>query len=244
MSFLSSTLTIDVNAKTHVESDEPHRPFTEVLQTHVKNGHVDYTGIKSDRRFGEYLKAIELGSPDTLTTEAEKLAFWINAYNALAIKGILDGLSPDNFWNRISYFKTTKYRVGSRTISLYNLEHKIIIPFNDPRIHFAIVCASLSCPKLRSEAYLASRLDEQLNNNAFDFINDPVKNKIDVHNMQLRLSKIFSWFEDDFKQHSGTVRKYISNFVKDDDRKLFLLKINNRAKYLEYNWSLNGTTTN
>ena len=239
--FLSLALSVNLYAETYTESGELHGLFTEVLQTHVKNGHVDYSGIKNDLRFTEYLKTIELGEPDTLVTEAEKLAFWINAYNALAIKGILDGLSPGTFWSRISYFKSTKYELGSITISLYDLEHKIIIPFKDPRIHFAIVCASLSCPKLRSEAYLATRLNEQLDDNAIDFINDQQKNEIDLNNKPLRLSKIFLWFKTDFEKHSGSVQKYISNFVTDDARKQHLLEKNHRINFLKYDWNLNGT---
>lgn len=88
---------------------------------------------------------------------AEKLAFWINAYNALAIKGTLDGSSPRSFFGKAKFFYTDKYQAGGVKTNLYDLEHEILLPLDDARVHFAIVCASRSCPKLRSEAYTVGR---------------------------------------------------------------------------------------
>ncbi len=243
--FLVLYLSLGVTtAQAQFESDTLHSLFNGILMDNVSNGSVNYAGIKNDIRFGKYLKALNQADPDTLETRAEKLAFWINAYNALAIKGILDGLSPSSFFGRITYFKTTDYEVGGQTVNLYDLERDIIIPFNESRIHFAIVCASYSCPKLRSEAYLAATLENQLENNAIDFINDPLKNEFDAGKKRARLSKIFDWFEKDFKQHSGSVQKYVANFVKDEVHKEALLREKYRVKHLKYQWTLNGTPAN
>lgn len=89
----------------------------------------------------------------TFNSHSEALVYWINAYNTLAIKGILDGRSPRTLLGKYSYFKKAKYRVGGKRINLYDLERKVIIPMGEPRIHFAINCASQSCPKLLSRAY-------------------------------------------------------------------------------------------
>lgn len=241
---LSPGMSLKIAAETLIESDALHSPFNEILIDNVQDGSVNYAGIKNDPRFGDYLSALKAARPDTLTTNAEKLAFWINAYNALAIKGILDGLSPSSFFGRISYFKTTKYEVGGQSINLYDLERDIIIPFDEPRIHFAIVCASISCPKLRPEAYLAGKLEQQLQDNAIDFINDPAKNEFDTQKKQARLSKIFDWFDKDFKKYSGSVQEFVAKFVADDGHKQALLKKSYRVKHLTYDWNLNGTPAN
>jgi Protein of unknown function, DUF547 len=239
--FLFLGISTTLFAQSEIESDVLHSPFSEILMANVINGKVNYAGIKNDPRFTEYLDALKQARPDIYSTKEEKLAFWINAYNALAIKGILDGLSPSSFFGRISYFKTTEYEVAGRSINLYDLEREVIIPFNEPRIHFAIVCASFSCPNLRSEAYLAATLDQQLEDNALDFINDASKNEFDAGEKKARLSKIFDWFEKDFKKHSGSVQKYVARFVKDPSHNQALLQEAYRVKHLKYNWSLNGT---
>ena len=231
---LSLGLTVNVFAETPFESDKLHTPFNEVLRAYVGNGNVNYSGIKDDARFGDYLHALKQARPDTFATKAEKLAFWINTYNALAIKGILDGLSPDSFFGRITYFKTTDYELAGQSVNLYDLERDIIIPFNEPRIHFAIVCASLSCPKLRSEAYLAASLEQQLNDNAIDFINDPQKNRFDGVNKRAHLSKIFDWYEDDF----GDISKFASQYMP-ALKGVDLDSIS--VEHSSYDWKLNKT---
>ncbi|NKB36101.1 MAG: DUF547 domain-containing protein [Gammaproteobacteria bacterium] len=231
-------------AESPLASDQLHEPFSQLLAETVDNGHVDYSKIKGDVRFGNYLKALQQTRPENYATQEEKLAFWINAYNALAIKGIIDGLSPSSFFGRVSYFKTTDYEVAGKSINLYDLERDIIIPFDEPRIHFAIVCASYSCPKLRAEAYLADTLEAQLEDNAIDFLNDPVKNSFDVKKKRANLSKIFDWFEKDFKSHSGSVQKYVAQFVKDNGIKSALMNEDYKVKHLKYQWTLNGSLDN
>ena len=156
-------------------NDAFHDEFDAVLRAHVSDGRVDYPAIARDARFGSYLErlaAIEV-APDLPLNE--RLAFWVNAYNALAIKGILDGGSPSSLLGRLSYFKRDQYRVGGREITLYDLERDVIIPLGDNRIHFAIVCASASCPPLLAEAYVPSKVDEQLEQQTVAFVNDPQK---------------------------------------------------------------------
>ena len=238
---LMLVLPTGVTADNNPQADNLHQAFDQVLKAAVDDGHVNYTLIKKDPRFKSYLQALKQARPENFNGEAEQLAFWINAYNALAIKGIIDGLSPSSFIGRISYFKTTEFEVAGREINLYDLERDIIIPFSEPRIHFAIVCASFSCPKLRPEAYTASKLEQQLQENTLDFLNDPTKNNFDLKKKRANLSKIFDWFKKDFKKHSGTVQKYVANYVNDPELREALMTEKFRIKHLKYQWTLNGS---
>lgn len=222
-------------------TDNIHQGFDAVLKDHVTDGQVDYTSIQQDSRFHNYLSAIQNINPKNFATKQQQLAFWINAYNALAIKGIIDNLSPSSLFGRYSFFKSTNYKVAGQTINLDDLEKKIIIPFEEPRIHFAIVCASASCPKLRSEAYLASRLNEQLETNTYEFLNNENKNQFNSNKKVAKVSKIFDWFTDDFEKHSGSVQKYIAQYVDNKALKIALSNESYKIKYLKYDWQLNGT---
>ena len=200
-------------ATTSVSANPADDLFDGVLRDHVNQGFVDYPAIAQDLRFAEYLNYLTETDPDSFASREEKLAYWINAYNALAIKGILDGLSPDGFFARIEFFKTTDYALAGEEINLYDLERDIIIPFSEPRIHFAIVCASASCPVLKSEVYRAETLDAQLEDSATRFINDKEKNQFDIKLRIAKLSMIFDWFAEDFEKHSGSVAKYIRQYT-------------------------------
>lgn len=221
-------------------SANDHLLFDRVLNAHVRDGIVDYGAIQEDARFPQYLDYLEATNPDSLTTREEKLAFWINAYNALAIKGVLDGLSTAGFLSRIRFF-TTDYSLAGRRIDLYDLEHDVIIPYGEPRIHFAIVCASASCPKLISEAYIAATLDQQLEQNTRDFINDESKNRFDKTSKSARISMIFDWFAEDFESQSTTVQRYLARYVDDPEIAEALHNEEYGIWYFNYDWSLNGS---
>lgn len=218
-----------------------HTLLDQVLSQHVKQGQVDYDAIKADQRFFDYLEVLKQTNVDDFSTREEKLAFWINAYNALAIQGILEGRSPSSFFGRAKYFLTSKYHLAGMEVTLDHLEKKIIIPFAEPRIHFAIICASYSCPKLRSGAYTAEDLDRQLEENTRDFINDPIKNMYDKSTRTARVSKIFDWFESDFTAHSDSISAYIAQYLNDTALAADMRSKDYRIKYLKYNWSLNGS---
>jgi len=170
------------------------------------------------------------------------LAFWINAYNAFAVKGILDHYSPMTLWGRYRYFIGRDYQVGGATINLYDLERQVLIEqFHEPLIHFAIVCASASCPKLQPWAYQPDQLDRQLDQVAREFINDPTRNRFDRQQKIASLSMIFQWFEKDFSVAAGSVLSYVARYVDDPELAKDLAQPGYRVEYLEYDWSLNGT---
>jgi len=218
-----------------------HQPFDQVLAAHVKNGVVDYRGIQSDERFSAYVAQLDRVDPSALVTRRERLAFWINAYNAFAIKGILDELSPMSYVGRYRYFIGRDYRVGGARINLYDLERQVLITqFQEPLVHFAIVCASTSCPKLQSWVYERDQLDVQLDQVAREFINDPTKNRFDRKRKVASLSKIFKWFDDDFSRAAGSVLAYLTRYVNDPELAQDLKQSDYRIEYLDYDWSLNG----
>ena len=220
-----------------------HRPLTEVLQAHVQDGRVNYPRIHSDARFAGYLRQFDRVDPESLPSREHRLAFWINAYNAFAIQGILDGYSPSTLVGRYRYFIARDYGVGGSAINLYDLEREILVKgFQEPRIHFAIVCASQSCPRLRSEAYESPTLTAQLDEGARAFINDPSKNRFDRAGRVAYLSMIFKWFREDFEAHSGSLAAYVAQFVADPALAMDLKRQPYRIEFLDYDWSLNGVS--
>ncbi|MFO1283316.1 MAG: DUF547 domain-containing protein [Burkholderiales bacterium] len=215
-----------------------HAPFDALLRAHVKNGVVDYPGFQESREFKAYVE--ELAKPVAFASKADELAFNINAYNALAIQGILDGLSPSSFIGRARYFKIQEWSLAGRRITLYDLEHKVLRPMGEPRIHFAIICASRSCPFLRSEAYSAAKLDRQLDEQARQFVNDPFRNRFDKTAKVAQLSEIFKWFDEDFRG-AGSVQRTIAKFVADPDVAKGLAQDGYKVEWIDYDWNLNGT---
>lgn len=217
-----------------------HQDLEMVLRSSVRDGRVDYPAIQADPRFDSYVADLNRIDPQSLTSEADRLAFWINAYNAFAIRGILDGYSPEPYVGWYRYFKVRTYAVGGREITLSDLEHGILRRrFSEPRIHFALVCASLSCPKLPPYAFRGDRLDEQLDAAARSFVNDPDRNRFDRRAKVARLSKIFDWFEEDFAA-AGGVLAYVSRYLLDPELARELSEQRYRVEYLDYDWSLNG----
>ena len=218
-----------------------HQVFGTVVQTHVRNGQVNYPVIQVDRRFTQYLDQLDRIDPNSLSHE-DQLALWINAYNAYAIKGILDGATPGTLVGRYRYFIGRDYRIGGKFVNLYDLERRILIAqFHEPRIHFAIVCGSTSCPKLQSWTYEGAQLSRQLDHVAREFINDPTRNRFDRDKKIASLSKIFDWFAEDFEAQAGSLSLYIAQYVADPDLARDLTATPYRIEFLDYDWSLNGT---
>ena len=217
-----------------------HQDLDAALRANVDDGFVTYPGLASNEAYQRYVMWLKSVDAETLTDTKDILAFWINAYNALAIKGILDGGSPSSFFGRIGYFKNTTYDVGGRNISLYDLEHKILRPLGEPRIHFAINCASKSCPILRSEVYTPAQLEAQLDDAARVFVNDTSRNQFDREERVARLSKIFDWFDEDFGDGEQAILNYVANYVKDASLAAELRGGDWTIDHLDYDWSLNG----
>ena len=213
-----------------------------ILHETVIDGRVDYGAIAADPGFTATVADIAIA--DLAGHDRESLlAFSINAYNVLAVRGILDGHSPASAFGKLRFFYRDTYTVAGEDLSLHAFENEHIRTLDEPRIHFAIVCASASCPPLRSEAYVPQKLDEQLDDNAQRFLNDSAKNRYDLDSGVARVSKIFKWFSEDFETVAGSVQRYIASFVDDEEVAAALREDRLELRYLKYDWSLNGVTS-
>jgi hypothetical protein len=224
-----------------------HSLFTKVLQSHVEDGLVNYAGFKSDTLFEQYLQVLAVTDPATLNSREEHLAFWINAYNAYTIKLIVERMPLESIRDislglpiLFGPWSIDIADIGGGLYTLNEIEHDIIRDeFADPRIHFALVCAALSCPKLREESYEGSTLNAQLDEDARRFLNDPERTQFDLEAHTVYLSKIFDWYDSDFEESAGSVRSFISRYVPHDE-KLLIESEDVEIEYLPYDWALNA----
>lgn len=218
-----------------------HEGWTALLEEYVDEGLVDYQGfIQNKELLNVYTQLLSDNPPAENWSREEQLAYWINAYNAFTVKLIVDNypvesikdLNPtiaiplvSTIWNK------EWFQIGGEDFSLDRMEHKILRKeFDEPRIHFAVNCASMSCPVLRAEAYEPDRLESQLEEQTRLFLNDPRRN--DLNREEPRVSKIFSWFTGDFTD-GQTVVDFINRYADKPISK------NARVRYLDYDWSLN-----
>jgi hypothetical protein len=221
-----------------------HAPWTKLLKAHVTaEGMVDYEGMRADSpALQRYLDALAAHPPDTAAwSDHEQMAYWINAYNAYTVALILDHWPVESIKDIgpaiqipfvLSPWDIKFIKIGGNEMDLNHIEHGILRKqFDDPRIHFAVNCASISCPPLRREAYTGAQLDEQLREQTVSFINNPSYNKISTD--EVEISKLFSWYQGDF-----TTRGSLIDFLKEYSKK----PINNEAEvnYMTYDWSLNA----
>ncbi len=209
-----------------------HSVFTDFLQKQVSTeGEVNYKNIKAnDDELHAYLNQFIAISPKDSWTKKEKLAYWINAYNAFTIKLIIDNYPLESIKDIKNPWDKEFIPINGKMLSLNHIEHEILRKMNEPRIHFAIVCASASCPKLQNKAFIAEKLDSQLTAVTKGFLSDSSKNNIqkDV----IEISKIFKWFSKDFKEN-GTLIDFLNTYSD--------VKISSEAKinYMDYSWELN-----
>ena len=230
-----------------------HAPFDALLRDFVHDGRVDYRGMKGDEaRLDGYLQALAAVDPGALGREA-RIAFWINAYNAFTLRLILDhypGIGSIKEIPRGDRWKARRWRVNGRDYSLDEIEHQILRKAGEPRMHFAIVCASFSCPDLRDGAYDADRLDAQLTEAVRGFLANPAKGlsfgdepgRLYGTNHVLRVSSIFDWFEGDFEAAAGSVVDFILPYAPEDSARYIRAHRDAiQVSHLDYDWSLNGS---
>lgn len=183
---------------------------------------------------------------ENLGDRHQQMSLWINLYNALTIQQILQrypiaSIQPKvfgipNWIGFLQFFSRSIYQLGPKSLSLNQIEHGILRPqFNDPRIHFALVCASIGCPLLRNEAYLPDRLHTQLEQDADRFINNSEKVKFDSQTQTLYCSKIFKWYGKDFLKVAPSLQSYIATYL----NTAIALTENTSIRYLNYDWNLN-----
>ena len=226
--------------------DHTHAAFTAVLQQHVKNERVNYAALKqTPDALGAYLVSLAAVKEGTFKgwSKNQRLAFLINLYNAATIKLVVDHYPVKGIKDIGSFIKgpwdQPVVHVFGQTVTLNHIEHDIIrANYAEPRAHFALVCASIGCPPLRTEAFDAARLNDQLDDQGRVFFATKSKNRVDAKGGVLHLSPIFKWFTQDFTSKAGSVEKFVAPFFNEAD-KAAILSGKLSIEYTEYSWSLN-----
>jgi hypothetical protein len=226
--------------------DHSHALFGKVLDAFVEDGWVDYAGLK---RNPADLKAY-LGQIASISrtefgkwSEPGQIAFLCNLYNAATLQLIIDNYPVESIkkiggrWK--GPWKQEVVSLFGEKVTLDHVEHDIIRKdYKEPRVHFALVCAARSCPPLRGQPYVPEKLDEQLEDQGRIFMNTPSKNRVDLENRTVYLSRIFKWFSGDFEEASGSVLNFARPyFPKDISRQLEEGEF--AVEYMDYDWDLN-----
>ena len=228
-----------------------HSPWDSLLSRFVDvDGRVDYRGWKNDpkavRELDDYLGRLSSAGLKLKSTRQARLAFWINAYNAVTVRGILREYPTSSIRNHTArlwgynIWKHLKLRVDNAPFSLDQIEHEILRKMSEPRIHFAIVCASIGCPRLRNEAYVPDRLEEQLDQNAKDFFSRSQNFRHDVANRRFQLSAILDWFGEDFGGGQAALLRRISGWLPTPSAREAAASNAVRVDFLSYDWNLNS----
>ncbi|MDF1660461.1 MAG: DUF547 domain-containing protein [Planctomycetota bacterium] len=235
-----------------------HELWNQVLTKYCKGGFVDYEALKTDRKaLDNYLELLSKynpkKTPDYFKTREEKLAYWMNAYNALVFQNVTNRYAAD--FNVLAvqknFFYQDTFNLGGDRYNLYDIENKIVREeYKDPRIHFALNCASFSCPRLPEYAFTAKDLEKQLEAETKKFLNELRNCEIDAKKGVVTVSKLFEWYQKDFldwpdfpavKTASSTEAKivaYINHYRAAKD-KIPARSDGWTVEFREYNWKLN-----
>ena len=209
-----------------------HSAWEALLQKYVDNsGNVDYGAFRSSKtELAAYLEVLAKNEPQADWSKNEKLAYYINLYNAATVKLILDNYPTNSIKDIKKPWGKDIVTIGDAMVSLGYIEHKVLRKMNEPRIHFAINCASYSCPKLVNKAFTAAGMEQQLEAATKDFVNDTTRNQFSPE--EAKLSEIFKWYKGDFTVE-GSLKEYINNYLATP------MTASTKIKYLKYNWNLN-----
>jgi hypothetical protein len=243
--------------------DQTHALLTAQLKKFVDASGVHYSKWKLQQQgLNDYIATLEQITPEEYASFSldQKKALWINAYNALAIKVVLDhypiqgdkSYYPPNSLRQVpNCWEDFHVKIGGRELDLYTIAHNVIRKeCSDPRMHFAVVCAAKGCPTLRESAYVADTLERDLDLAAKEYVNNPRNVQVDAQKSELRVSLLFSWFPLDFAMHAfkkvsfpppedeQIIAAYISKWLPEEQRDQLSAR-NWKLVYLPYDWSLN-----
>ena len=241
--------------------DFDHSAWDRVLkQYEAEAGRVDYAALRANREeFDRYIVQIAARSPEShpqdFPSREAQLAYWINAYNALTVRGVIDNWptkSVRDLGFLFGFFRRSDYTVGGKKVSLNTIEHDVIRKqFSEPRVHFALVCASLGCPKLRREAYVPERLEQQLEDGARHFINEARNLAVDSAGQRVTVSKIFDWYGGDFEKYvkarglsktASPILDYVLQYANDANQSAILALKSPKVDYADYSWEINAVS--
>ncbi|MGB3586409.1 MAG: DUF547 domain-containing protein [Tunicatimonas sp.] len=204
------------------------------LEQWVMKGNVNYTGVKKNFSQIESLYR-QIGEMDlSQATDAEKKAFYINSYNLAVIYQIAKYYPLKSPMNKSGFFDRVDHKIAGEKMTLNELEiKKIVLPYGDPRIHFAVACAAKSCPPLASFAYVPNQLDKQLAQRTKKSINDNEFIQVKPGANQVAVSKIFDWYKKDFTKGGQTIIEFLNKYR---DK---AIPASYQLTHYEYNWQLN-----
>ena len=233
-----------VPAQVHVNdlsTQEWETIWASVLMRHVNNaGQIDFSALQQDRgnleRVIAFIASVAPNSqPNRFSEPQSRIAYYINAYNALAMYGVLQAGRPSSLGGltKFTFFYLRKFTVGGGSISLYDLENQVIRPTGDERVHFALNCMVVSCPRLPRTAFSAEPLDRQLNTAARAFIGETRNVMIDPVKREVWLSSIFKFYTDDFLAHAPSLIAYLNSYSSHK------IPLDFKVRFLEYDWSVN-----
>ena len=223
--------------------------YAAILEAHTKDVddiatvRVDYDALRTSPKWAALVRSLDDVDPDALSRD-EQFAFWTNAYNIFAIDVVVKG-RPENSIRDLGNFlspvwKKEAGKVNGKPVTLDQIEHEILRPMGDARVHGAVVCASLSCPPLRREPYRAETLDAQLDDNVRRWLADPRKGvRVDAGRNTVHLSSILKWFSEDFEKDGGVVA-FAQKYAPEADAKWLAANPNPRVRYIDYDWSVNA----
>lgn len=230
--------------------DQSHFAFTKILKKYVvEEGlttKVRYIELKKDtKELDSYLSSLEAVSKEEFLAFGadERLSFLINAYNAFTLRLVLNHYPVKSIKDIGGLFsspwKKKFFRLLGEKKSLDNIEHDIIRKdFEEPRIHFAVNCASIGCPALRAEAYTARKLNEQLEDATKKFLQDKTRNRFKPQERLLEISSIFKWYGDDFRK-KATLEAFLAQYMGETEEEKQLIRGESKTRYLSYDWDLN-----
>ena len=218
-----------------------HSAWSKLLERYVDDdGRVAYRDLAANdaATLDAYLAALASADPGAWPRD-EQLAFWLNAYNAVIFRAVLDGESAESLYGRYRMFWRYERPVAGKERTPDEIENRIVRPSGESRIHFALVCASSSCPKLMRRAWQAATLDADLDAAARAFVNDPTRNRIVPGTEEVELSAIFDWYDEDFGGSDEALRAYVARFA-DEPARTFLTERKPDVEFLDYDWTMNA----
>ena len=218
-----------------------HGAWTQLLERYVDDdGRVAYRDLAANDRatLDRYLLALAAARPNDWP-RPDRIAFWLNAYNASIVHAVLAGYSAEHLLSRYALFYRYKVSVAGGARTPDAIENRILRPSGESRIHFALVCASSSCPKLRRRAWAGETLDRDLDDAARQFLQDARRNRIRAGDSSIGLSMIFKWYRDDFGGTDDSVRAFAGRYLAEPER-AYVQAQRPAIEYLDYDWTMNA----
>ena len=237
---------VNVSAPKTASAAEPasagaaEKAWARVLSKYVdEKGRIDFVGLSRDRAdLDAYVAWIgrvsPVNTPAAFPSKESKLAYYINAYNALAMYNVIEsGMPKDLNAAKVKFFYRNKLELGGQKMSLYDLENKIVRPMGDPRIHFALNCMVRGCPRLPREPFRADQLDAELEATAQYFLNEERNVKVDADKQTVRFSQILQFYTEDFAKKAPSLIAYVNKYREAK------IPDSYRVEFIPYDWTLN-----